>query len=239
MAKFLKYVHLAVTLCGVAHVPDLFQAWLSLPHHEGILTGLVCFSILLHAALPSIFGGPSDAAAKQAGFNSGSGIFLFCLLLGGAVMAHAQNGTQTLTLASASPIQNFYAAGGSYSVNASPSIAGTGFYAHLVANSGTYAFTAVDALPATKKPFTVTSNIGVGIAQKLGCLGKVCAYMPTSAGVSWSGSNTGWQWNGGALVTIPLKNNCYLAPTVRVLKSSVSGGTGYQPIVGLLFGWGK
>jgi hypothetical protein len=85
----------------------------------------------------------------------------------------------------------------------------------------------------------VTTNIGAGIAQKVTSVGKVGIYIPTAAGISWNGTNTGWQWNGGAAAMFPLKNGYYLMPTVRFLKSSVSGGTGYQPIVGLLFGWGK
>ena len=159
-----------------------------------------------------------------------------------ASSALAQNGTQPLTIPVKAPVNitNLYAAGSSYSVNATPSVAGTGLYAHLISDgSGTYAFTAVDALPSTVRPFTVTTNIGAGIAQKIVSFGKATVYMPTGAGISWSGTNTGWQWNGGAVVTIPLKNGYYLMPTARFLKSSVSGGTGYQPIVGLLFGWGK
>jgi hypothetical protein len=141
--------------------------------------------------------------------------------------------------ASAQDVQNIYAAGASYSVSASPAIAGTALYAHEVTDSGLYAFTAVDALPNTIKPFTVNTNIGVGVAQKVATLGSVPVYMPTAAGISWNGSNTGWQWNGGVLASIHLKDQYYLMPSVRFLKSSVSGGTGYQPIVGVLFGWGK
>jgi len=166
------------------------------------------------------------------------GVFLLLLLL--PVTVHAQTATTvTQLMTPTTDIQDLYAAGASYSVNASPGIAGTGLYAHLIAGSGTYAFTAVDALPNTIKPFTVTSNIGVGVAQKLTSFGKIGIYVPTAAGISWSGTNTGWQWNGGAAAVIPLKNNYVLMPTIRFLKSSVSGGTGYQPIIGILFGWGK
>jgi hypothetical protein len=136
-------------------------------------------------------------------------------------------------------VQNLYAAGVSYSTNGSPAIAGTALYAHAVTDSGLYAFTAVDALPASIKPFTVNTNVGVGVAQRVATLGKVPIYMPTAAGISWNGSNTGWQWNGGVLASIHIKNQYYLMPTVRFLKSSVSNGSGYQPIVGLLFGWGQ
>ena len=234
MSKLPQLVHLVITLCGVIGVPALAQSWLSQPGHSAIFIALVCISVVLHALSPSIFAGPSDDALNAAGLGAKSGMILLCaLLLGGLLPGRAQTATP------ATPIQNFYAAGGSYSVNASPSIAGTGLYAHLVSSSNTYAFTAVDALPNTVKPFILTSNVGVGIAQQVTTFGKVGIWVPSSAGISWSGSNTGWQWNSGAMATIPLKNNFFLAPTVRVLKSSISGGTGYQPVIGILVGWGK
>jgi hypothetical protein len=137
------------------------------------------------------------------------------------------------------PVQNLYALGGSYNVNAQPSVAGTVMYAHYVAAPGTYAFTVIDALPNTIKPYTVTSNIGIGLAQKMFSIGRVSLYVPTTAGVSWSGANTGWQWTFGGAGTIPIKRGFYLVPMVRLLKSSVSGGSGYQVIAGLTVGWGK
>lgn len=165
----------------------------------------------------------------------------FAVLALAAVLAVPAIGlAQTgLTPPPPAPIQNFYAAGASYSVNATPAVAGTALYAHLVADTGTYAFTAIDALPNTLQPFTVSTNVGVGIAQKVFTLGKVPIYVPTAAGISFNGSNTGWQWSGGAAATIRLKGQYFLMPTVRFLKSSVSNGTGYQPIIGLLFGWGQ
>lgn len=136
-------------------------------------------------------------------------------------------------------LQNFYAAGMSYSAGASPSLAGTGLYAHLLDSSGTYAFTAIDVLPQSVKPFTVTDNVGVGVAQKLTTIGKYPIYASTTAGISWTGANTGWQWNTGAMTPIKIKDGYYIVPSVRLVKSSVSNGSGYQPIVGILFGWGK
>jgi hypothetical protein len=142
--------------------------------------------------------------------------------------------------AAQTPVQNLYAVGGSYNINATPSIAGSALYAHLtIPSTSTYTFTAVDVLPTPSKPFTVTSNIGAGLAQKIFSISKADLYTPTTAGVSWTGSNTGWQWTGGAAAVIPIKRNFCLVPTVRFLKSSVSGGTGYQPIVGLSIGWAK
>lgn len=160
-----------------------------------------------------------------------------------ATLAVAQNGTQPLPpMTVQGPIQNIYAAGVSGSINATPPVAGTALYAHLLsADAGTYAFTVWDALPNTYKPFTVTTNVGIGIAQKAFSIGKYPIIVPTSAGIQWTGKNTGWQYNFGATTLIRLSPNkdYYLMPTVRVLKGSVSGGSGLQPIIGLNFAWGK
>ena len=137
------------------------------------------------------------------------------------------------------PIQNLYALGGSYNFNATPNFAATALYAHLVANPSTYFFTVIDILPNSTKPFIITNNVGVGLAQKMFTFGRVNLVVPTTAGVSWTGSNTGWQWTGGFAVIIQLNNNFYLIPTARYIKSSVSNGSDYQPILGLQLGFGK
>ena len=137
------------------------------------------------------------------------------------------------------PLQNIYGVGLSFNSGANSPVAGTGLYAHAIGTSGTYAFGVFDALPNTTKPFTVTSNTGVGIAQKVMTIGSVPIYVPTAAGVSWTGSNTGWSWSTGALGVIHLKKDWYLLPNIRVAKSSVSGSTGYQPIGGFILAWGK
>lgn len=147
-----------------------------------------------------------------------------------AVFAHSQTPQAS----------NIYAAGLSFNQSASPAVAGTALYAHLLSdNSGTYAFTVVDALPTNVHPFTVTTNFGAGIAQKVFSIGSVPLYIPTAAGISFNGTNTGWQWSTGALASIKLKGNWRVMPNVRIMKSSVSSGAGYQPIVGIMFGWGK
>jgi hypothetical protein len=152
-------------------------------------------------------------------------------------------GANAQTVTTPQPMQNLYGAGLSYSIGGSPSIAGTGLYAHVLTNNAgalnTYAFTAVDALPNTLKPFTVNTNVGIGVAQQIAVIHNVPIYVPTSAGVSFSGTNTGWEWNSGFIASIHLKGSSYLLPSVRFLKSSVTNGTGYQPIIGLLYGWGK
>ena len=132
---------------------------------------------------------------------------------------------------------NIYAGGISFNNSASPSIAGTGLYARQISNSGTYAFTVVDALPTTIKPFVVTTSFSAGVAQKVFTVGKFPIYVPSSAGVSYNGTNTGWAWSTGGMTSIKLKKSWRIFPCVRVAKSSVSNGSGYQPIVGVLFGW--
>ena len=164
------------------------------------------------------------------------------MLMSGAAFAQTASPAPAVPSAAATDVQNLYAAGVSYNVGGTPAIAGTALYAHAIADTGTYAFTAVDALPNTVKPFTVSTNLGAGVAQKVATLAGIPIYVPTAVGISWSGQNTGWQWNAGALASIHLKGKCaqcYIMPSVRFLKSSVSGGTGYQPIIGVLFGWGQ
>ena len=142
----------------------------------------------------------------------------------------------------AAPLTNLYGAGVSYNQSGTPGIAGSALYAHLVNDgSGTYAFSVIDLLPNNSKPFTVSTNIGAGIAQKVVTIANVPIFVPTAAGIGITGSNTGWSWSTGALAVIPVKNhpNWKIMPNVRVVKSSVSGGTAYQPIVGMQFGWGK
>jgi hypothetical protein len=148
----------------------------------------------------------------------------------GSTVVQAQNNTDG--------VDNLYAGGLSYSINGGT--AGTGLYArnlHL-SNDGTYGFTVIDAVPSSIKPFLVTSNVGIGIAQALTVAGHK-VYVPTSAGVSWTGTNVGFQWNGGALIPVKSYKGIDIFVDARFLKSNVSAGSGYQPIVGFLVGWGS
>lgn len=141
------------------------------------------------------------------------------------------------TTAPTTTTTDYYGLGVSYNNGATPSIAGTGMWAHSLNTVGTFAFTVVDILPNTIKPLTVTSNIGTGIAQKLFTTGKVSYFMSTTAGISISGSNTGWDYTAGGMAIIPVSTKFSIAPDVRVLKSSVSNGTGYQLIPGVMVVW--
>jgi len=140
--------------------------------------------------------------------------------------------------AASTQTNNVAAVGVSVNPGGSPQVAGTGLWARRLNDEGTYAFTIVDALPASVKPFTVTTNVGVGIAQRVFAINKVDIIVPTSAGISWTGNNTGWAWSTGGMAAFRYRQ-ARILPNVRFLKSSVAGsGAGYSVIAGVLFGWG-
>lgn len=217
----------------------LFGAFNALPKgmHAFVVGIIIPLCILWRTQRKNV--AVAEAAPGEIGTASASAsvkpliMLLVALLIGAS--AHAQ------------AVSNLYMAGASYSAGAQTApVAGSALYAHAITTgtTGMYAFTAIDAVPNTLHPFTVTSNIGVGVAEKLFTVDGISIFVPTSAGISWSGTNTGWQWSAGAGAPIKLKTTAdggafYIMPTVRVLKSSVSNGTGYQPIIGILFGWGK
>ena len=136
---------------------------------------------------------------------------------------------------------NLIAGGVSFQPGASPSTAGTGIYARLITPS-TWAFTITDALPLTKSPFTVSLDSSVGIAYSPFSVGKARVFIPTAAGVTFTGPNTGWNWSTGVGVLIPVQaqSKFYVMPAVRILKSSVVNGNvqGYGFIVGAYMAWG-
>lgn len=251
--KATQIVALAVTVIGTLGISDYAQGWVG--HHAQVFGALVAAAQILHALFPSIFAAPKTTEPPTGNLTTKAGLLILALLLipatlkaqtpsnvTPAIVSTAGTPTYEVQLTPEAPapqVQNLYAGGVSYSVGATPAIAGTGLYAHAISTEGLYAFTVIDALPNTLKPFTVNTNIGAGIAQKLFTLGKVPIYAPTAAGISWNGGNTGWQWNGGVIASIHIRGDYYILPSVRFLKSSVSGGTGYQPIIGVLFGWGR
>lgn len=130
---------------------------------------------------------------------------------------------------------NYAFAGVSYGAG----VAGTAIYARALDTSGTYSFTVMDAVPVSTKPLTVSTQIATGIAQKIACVSIVCVYVPGAAGVSWNGGATGWSWSTGGLAVVqPRGWKALIAPSVRVIKSSVNNNSGYQLIGGVAFGWG-
>lgn len=200
------------------------RAYHSLPHKEAALVAM------LAGILTPLWAWYRDGKTKDQpqGSNPGAKVVLLLLLLGGMSRP-----------VQAQDVANLYMAGGSYNPGAVPAFAGDALYAHQLNNSGTYAFTMIDVLPTTTKPFTVTTNIGVGIAQRVFTINRLPIFIPTAAGISYTGPNAGWAWTTGAGAPFVWKGNWFVMPSVRVLKSSVSGGSGYQPIFGVLFGWGN
>jgi hypothetical protein len=108
-------------------------------------------------------------------------------------------------------------------------------YAKRVSGN-TFSFAVVDTLPTLVKPYTVNTQYSGGIAQKIASIKGIDIYVPASAGLTSSGSNTGWNWNTGALASIRIKGSWFIFPNARVTKSSIVNQ--YQVIGGILVGWG-
>lgn len=233
LKKYWPHIVAVLAVCEPFLEPSLKVYIAAHPHAAlGILLGAAL--AMYHKTAPGDQPGPN-----QQNQQSDNGNKLACLLIV-AMLCLCSIPSRAQTAATPAPLSNIYAGGISFNSSGSPAIAGTGLYARLVSpSSGTYAFTAVDALPASVKPFTVTSSFSAGVAQKVFSIGSIPIFVPTAAGVSYNGTNTGWAWSTGGLASIKLKGNWKLFPTVRIAKSSVSAGSGYQPIVGLLVGWGN
>jgi hypothetical protein len=151
--------------------------------------------------------------------------------------------SQTVPAPVAAPtLSNLYTLGLSYSPGADKPVAGSASYFRQVNDSGTYVFTMVDAHPSTSKPFTVTTSFGVGIAQKVATIAGMNIYVPTNAGIAYSGSAVGWNYSSGVGVAIRWKaykdGYLYIVPTARFDKNNVTND-GFQPIGGVQIGWGK
>lgn len=234
--KVTQIVTLLVTVIGTFGVADYAQGWVG--HHAAVFGGLAAAAQILHALFPSIFAKP-NANPQPPSDGAGSNLGKAVILLLGLLLIPATLKAQTIPEAPAPQVQNLYFGGVSYNLGATPSIAGTGGYAHALNADGTYGFAVFDALPNTLQPFTVSTNVGGGVAQRVITIGKIPIYTPITAGFSWTGHNSGWQWSGGGAASIHIKGPWYFLPNVRFLKSSVSDGTGYQIIAGGWFGFGK
>lgn len=235
--KISQYLVLAGTVAG------LFGAWSTgwLNSHAGAFTILVGIANVLAHLFPSIFATPSAALEQKAGLANGKLPLILLALFAAAISVQAQTAAAPPATATTTTLPaSFYAAGASYNPGASPSYATTLLLAKAVTVAGTsqLAFTVVDVLPVNLKTLTVSTNIGIGDAVKLATIAGHTVYAPTSAGISYTGSNTGWNWTTGVAVPVKIRadKSWYAVPNVRVLKSSVSG---YQLVPGVLFGWGQ
>ena len=138
---------------------------------------------------------------------------------------------------------NIYALGGSWNQSASSQtsqqFAATAMYARAQTEAGTYAFTALDIVPTSIAPITLTNQVSVGVAQRVLTLGAWKVYATAAAGPSWSGTNSGWAWLAGGMASRPLgKGSWRIMPNIRTVKSSVNNNSGYQLILGVMFGFG-
>lgn len=230
--KFLQKYWPTISAGAAAVLPFLMPsilAYISAHPHSTVGVLLAALVAAYHARAPKDQTPPPPSSGNNSqGIGAKMILIAMCLVLFPHPV-HAQSPS------------NLYAFGVSGNPSATPQIAGTALYAHALSQSGTYAFTVLDALPNTLKPFTVTTNVSAGVAQKVFSIGKFPVFVPSSAGVSFSGSNTGWAWSTGGMTSIPLKAKSAwrIFPNVRVVKSSVGNGSGYQLIVGTLVGWGN
>ena len=154
-----------------------------------------------------------------------------------------------LPSAPAPQLTNLYGAGAAFAPGTGQPYAATAFEAHLMTGN-TYTFTDFIMVP-TKVSNTVTNadgttttttqtvfskNIGVGIAQKLFDLGKYPVYTTGTAGPSWTGSDTTWQFQYGVTVPIRIKtSNFFVMPVI----TGNSSGNGTQAMYQICFAYGK
>ena len=139
---------------------------------------------------------------------------------------------------------NVYAFGGSWnqsvSSQTSQQFAATVMYARSQTQSGTYAFTALDIVPTSVQPVTLTNQTSIGIGQRVLTLAGWRAYLTGATGPSWTGTNAGWAWIVGGMATHAIgKGGWMIMPNVRTIKSSVNNNSGYQLILGAMFGFGR
>ena len=161
--------------------------------------------------------------------------------------------------AQTTPFNNIYAFGVSYNNATTPSVDGTALYARLVAANTsstttalgtttssypTYAFTAIDILPVSIKPFEVSTDMSVGVAQRIFNFNNVNFFIPVSAGPAITGTNVGWNWTSGILADIPITKggkptNWGILPNVRWLQTNVNGASVYQLTAGVMVRLGQ
>lgn len=229
--KITQYLVLAGTVAG------LFSAWSTgwLNGHAGAFTILVGIANVLAHLFPSIFATPSADAQQKAGLANAKLPVVLLAMLALSVAASAQTEAPAATVSQS--IANIYLAGVSANPSADQKISGTTIWGHAVTGSGTFAYTVADFLPGDNH--TVTTNIATGVAQKLATIDGHDVFGTGAIGPSFSSNAVGYSWNSGVLVPLQVKPHWFVAPTLRFLKSSVSGGAGYQVIAGVTAGWGQ
>lgn len=221
-------------------------AYNSLPHWlaafiAGVVIPLVTF---YHNGIKSLVA----RAANNTG-QAAAALFIAAAVLLGSTSALAQTATTppaTTTPVAANPnslapLSNFYGGGLSYINGGNPALSGTLIYAHPASTStGTYLVTIVDVIPVATKPFTVNTNIGAGVAQRVATIASHDIYGITSLSLSEDSTNVGYSFTAGGGMPFKLKtSNWYAMPILRVYKSSITGSQGFMPQLGVVFAWGE
>lgn len=130
---------------------------------------------------------------------------------------------------------NIYAFGATINPNGSPIVSGTGMYGRLTDGAkGTYAIGVLDVVSTTAKPYTVTTNPSAGIAQQFIDKGNLKVFVTPSAGLSYTGANTGYSYALGGMVTYDLSPNYAIGFGGRLFRSNISN-SGYQPALSFEF----
>jgi len=125
--------------------------------------------------------------------------------------------------------------GVSYNQSGSPSIAGTGIYAKEL-TSGLWSFSLLDVIPTSTAPVTLTTQLSTGIGQRLFTVKSWQIFAPTTTGITWTGSNTGWTWTSGLMGIREIKGRLVM-PNVRWIKSTTNNNSSYQCVAGVMIGW--
>jgi hypothetical protein len=143
----------------------------------------------------------------------------------------AQQPVSPLTL----PFRDVVAMGAAWNQQAAPQINGMLVYATRIAE-GLYSFNLVDITPSTYKPFTITTNITIGLAQYMRTVGPARIYTVATAGVGAGGNTAGLAWTAGGVAMVPVgKKGLCLLLSVRALKNTMSD---FQGVYGIAIGWG-
>lgn len=149
------------------------------------------------------------------------------------------------------PVQpnDIYGAGAAFAPGTGQPYAATAFEAHnisgnsytftdfiLVPTKVTNSVTNPDGTVTTKTNIVFSKNIGVGVAQKLFDMGKYPLFTTGTAGPSWTGSDTTWQFQYGVTVPIRIKkSNFFIMPVV----TGNSSPNGTQAMYQICIAYGK
>lgn len=182
-------------------------------------------------------------------------IFLISALIGAASAQSLPNAPIPVpTKTKTSLPNNIYGLGVTGNPNGSPHELLTAMYGRRVDTKGTYAITVFDVVPAvtqvpttttdpttgvttttTKAVYTVTTNVSAGVAQLFYQNSAFKVFFTPSAGLSYTGTNTGYSYALGGLIVHDFSPNYAIGIGGRAFRSNVSGVTGYQPTLTIEF----